>query len=164
MMKNLFPYPLQSIALLVTWLLLNQTIAPAHLLLGAVLGISIPWFTRRLQYLAPAPFRRPHVMVKLIVLSTIEIIRSCFNVTRVILFNTKGVHTRFIRIPLDMKNSHGLAALSCIVNSTPGTVWCELLPDSHVLVLHVFDLQDEQWWINTIKGQIEKPLMELFED
>ena len=52
--------------------------------------------------------------------------------------------------------------LSCLINSTPGTVWVEVLPEGHDLVLHVLDLHDEQWWIDTIKQRYERPLMEMF--
>src|SRR5690606_27818865 len=92
----------------------------------------------------------------------VEIIRSCFNVSRIILFRAKGLKSQFIRVPLDLQNPHGLALLSCLINSTPGTIWVEILAD-HELALHVFDLHDEQWWIDTIKTQYEQPLIEIFE-
>ena len=53
--------------------------------------------------------------------------------------------------------------LDLLINSTPGTVWVEILPEGHQLVLHVFDLHDEQWWIDTIKQRYERPLIEVFE-
>jgi multisubunit Na+/H+ antiporter MnhF subunit len=33
----------------------------------------------------------------------------------------------------------------------------DLLPDGHELLLHVFDLHDEAWWIDTIKTRYEQP-------
>lgn len=45
---------------------------------------------------------------------------------------------------------------------TPGTVWVEILPDRHELVLHVFDLHDGQWWIDAIKNRYEKPIIDIF--
>ena len=94
----------------------------------------------------------------------IEIVRSCINVSRLILFTPRNkLNSQFIRIPLDIRNPYGLAMLSCLINSTPGTVWVEILPDTHELALHVFDLHDEQWWIDTIKTQYERPLIEVFE-
>lgn len=163
-MKRFIPSPLLTLALLITWLLLNQTVAFAHILLGTALGIAAPLFARPLLPHGHARIRRPLALFKLLWLSLIEIVRSCFNVSRVILFaRTDGLNSQFIRIPLDMKSPHGLAFLSCLINSTPGTVWVELLPDTHELVLHVFDLHDAQWWIDTIKTRYEQPLMELFE-
>jgi multicomponent K+:H+ antiporter subunit E len=42
-------------------------------------------------------------------------------------------------------------------------VWVEILPENHELLLHVFDLHDEQWWIDTIKTRYEQPIIEVFE-
>ena len=39
----------------------------------------------------------------------------------------------------------------------------DLLPDGHELLLHVFDLHDEAWWIDTIKTRYERPIIEVFE-
>jgi multicomponent K+:H+ antiporter subunit E len=76
---------------------------------------------------------------------------------------SQGVNSQFIRVPLDLRDPYGLALLSCLINCTPGTVWVEILPGTHDLALHIFDLQDEQWWIDTIKREYEGPLMEIFE-
>ena len=97
-------------------------------------------------------------------MSGIEIVRSCFNVSQIILLRrTDRVNSQFIRVPLDLRSPHGLALLSCLINMTPGTVWVEILPDSGDLLLHVFDLHDEQWWVDTIKTHYEQPIIEIFE-
>ena len=153
-----------SAALLALWLLLNQTLEIAHLLLGAVLAIAAPLATRSLQPLAFPRLKKPIVLVRLLSMALVEIVRSGFNVSRIILFSQpRRLQSQFIRIPLDLRSPYGLALLSCLINSTPGTVWVEILPDRPVLALHVFDLHDEQWWIDTIKSRYEKPLIEIFE-
>lgn len=163
-MKRLLPSPLLSLALFITWLLLNQSLDAAHLLLGALLAVVAPRLARPLQPHGYARIHRPLALLKLLSKASVEVMRSCFNVTRIILFaRADGLNSQFIRIPLDMQSPHGLALLAGIINMTPGTVWVEILPDSHELVLHVFDLHDARWWIDTIKGQYEQPLMEIFE-
>lgn len=155
---------MESGALLGLWLLLNQSLDIGHLLLGACLAIAVPLATRGLQPLAYPRPARPLVLVRLLSMALVEIMRSGFNVGRIILFSRPdGLKSQFIRIPLDLRNPYGLALLSCLINSTPGTVWVEILPDSPVLALHVFDLHDEQWWIDTIKTRYEKPLIDIFE-
>ena len=47
--------------------------------------------------------------------------------------------------------------------SKPGTCWSELSADGRLLMIHVLDLHDEQWWVDTIKTRYEKPLMAIFE-
>ncbi|MFA7667497.1 MAG: Na+/H+ antiporter subunit E [Burkholderiaceae bacterium] len=163
-MRRVLPFPGVSLALLVTWLLLNQSVAPGDLLLGSLLAIVAPLLARPLQPHDYGRLHRPLLIPKLLIIVLIDVTRSAFNVGQIILFGrTEGLNTQFIRIPLDMHSPHGLAVLSCIINTTPGTVWVEVLPDTHELVLHVFDLQDTQWWIDTIKGRFERPLMEIFE-
>lgn len=162
-MSRWLPSPILSAALLIMWLLLNQSIAPTHLLLGAALAIAAPILTRPLR-----PFtvmvRRPLVIIRLIIWSLVEIVRSGFNVSRIILFTRhENLNSQFIRVPLDLRDPYGLAVLSCIINSTPGTVWVEIMPDSNDLALHVFDLHNAEWWVETIKTRYEQPLIDIFE-
>jgi multicomponent K+:H+ antiporter subunit E len=164
-MKRWLPSPFVSGILLLLWLLLHQSMDPSTLLLGAILAISVPLLTR--SFFHPIGFPRmtkPVLLFRLLTMAGIEIVRSCFNVSRIILFaRAEGLNSQFIRIPLDLKNPYGLALLSCLINMTPGTVWVEILSEKYELVLHVFDLHDEQWWIDTIKAHYEKPLIGIFE-
>jgi multicomponent K+:H+ antiporter subunit E len=162
--KTWLPSPRLSVLLLLMWLMLNQSVEPVHWLLGGVLGIVAPLFARPLQPHGHARLRRPLALARLLWLSGIEIVRSCFNVTQIILLRrSRDVNSQFIRIPLDLQSPHGLALLSCLINTTPGTVWVELAPETHELLLHVFDLHDEQWWVETIKTRYEQPIIEVFE-
>lgn len=162
-MRRWLPAPRLSAVLLLIWLLVNQSLSPGNLLLGAILAIVIPnWFRAILP--VDVYIRKPLVVVRLITGSLIEIVRSCFNVSLLILFKRRDrLNSQFITIPLDLRSPAGLAVLSGIINTTPGTVWVELLPDTYDLALHVFDLHDEQWWIDTIKTRYEQPLIEIFE-
>lgn len=163
-MSRWLPAPLLSLALMLMWLMLNQSLALAHWLLGALLGVVAPLLARPLQPHGHAPIRRPLALLRLLWLSLIEIVRSCFNVSWIILFRrAEGVNSQFIRVPLDLRSPQGLALLSCLINSTPGTVWVEIIPESHELLLHVFDLHDAAWWVNTIKTRYEQPIIEVFE-
>lgn len=163
-MRRWLPSPLLSVSLLLMWLMLNQTVHPAHWLLGGALAIVAPLLARPLQPHGHARLRRPRALLRLLWLSAIEIIRSCFNVGQIILLRRSAdVNAQFIRVPLDLRSPHGLALLSCLINSTPGTVWVELIAERHELLLHVFDLHDEQWWIETIKTRYEGPIIEVFE-
>lgn len=163
-MKRWLPSPWMSFILLLVWLLLNQSIEPAQILLGACVGVAIPLLVLNLQPRGYPKLARPMTLMRLLAMAFVEIVRSGFNVARIVLFARKqGVNSQFIRIPLHLRDPFGLALLSCLINSTPGTVWVEILPESHQLALHVLDLHDEQWWIDTIKSRYEQPLIEIFE-
>lgn len=167
-MTRWLPYPFVSLALCGLWLLLNQTLYPGHILLGVALGIAGPILTRHLNPLGYPRLRKPIVALRLLGFASVEVVRSCLNVSKVILFaDYANLNSQFIRVPLDIRDPYGLAALSCLINMTPGTVWTELQPrgdsDNHELVLHVFDLHDAAWWVDTIKTRYEQPLIQIFD-
>lgn len=164
-MRRWLPYPLTSLALLAIWLLLNQSLYFGHWLLGAALAIAIPQIARPLRPVPPTRMRRPLALARLLAWSLVEIVRSALNVGRIILFvRSRNLQSQFIRVPLDLQSPAGLAILAGLINLTPGTVWVEIFPGEHVLALHVFDLHDEQWWIDTIKSRYERPLIEVFDN
>ena len=163
-MKRMLPFPITSGFLLVMWLLLNQTLAPGQVLLAGLVAWSVPYLMRRMQPVRATKVGRPGIMLKLLGTVVFDICRSSVGVCTVILGSAHRRETSgFMTVPLELRAPHGLAVLSCIINSTPGTVWAELSDDRRLLMLHVLDLHDEQWWINTIKQRYEKPLMAIFE-
>src|SRR5690606_24023065 len=85
-MKRWLPFPYLSAALLVCWLLLAQSLANADLLLGLLLAFAIPLLMRSLLPLPRARVWRPWLLFRLLSASMVEIVRSCFNVSRIILF------------------------------------------------------------------------------
>ncbi len=162
-MKRLVPTPMMSLFLFGLWLVLNQSIAPGTVVMAALIGVVVPLLTNGMRPLR-ARVRRPLVILRLFVFVLIEIVRSCINVTGVILGKSeRREQSGFMSIPLDLRDPHGLAVLSAIINSTPGTVWSELSEDGKLLMIHVLDLHDEQWWVDMIKTRYEKPLMAIFE-
>src|SRR3546814_15389404 len=62
----------------------------------------------------------------------------------------------FLKIPLRIRDPHGLAALACIVTYTPGTVWSDYSEAEPLLTLHVLDLKDAAEWFHTIQRSEER--------
>ncbi|HWK75652.1 MAG TPA: Na+/H+ antiporter subunit E [Povalibacter sp.] len=162
-MKQAIP-PMLAIALTCLWLLLNDTLEPAHIVLGGVLAVLFTLGIAQMRPLQPKVRRLP-LAIKLIFVVLIDIVRSNIAVGRVILGLVRDheVKPGFLDIPMQLRDPHGLAVLSMIVTSTPGTVWVALSPDGGTLRLHVLDLQDEAGWIRLIKQRYERPLLEIFE-
>lgn len=156
--------PAMVLTLTGLWLLLNQTLAPGAIVLGVLLATVLTWAGSSLRPLR-ATLRRLDVAAMLMLVVIGEIVRSNIGVARIVLGLVRGreIRSGFLRIPLDLRDPHGLAALAVIVTSTPGTVWVGISPDSRHLTLHVLDLNDEQEWIDFIKARYERPLMRIFE-
>ncbi|HEU4627976.1 MAG TPA: Na+/H+ antiporter subunit E [Steroidobacteraceae bacterium] len=158
-MKRLRPFLI--LAMVVLWLLLNGTVSIGQVVLGLVVSIVIVVVFR--DFLPDEPrMRRPATAVALFFRVLYDIVQSNLGVARVILGRrTRNVRSAFVRIPLELRNPHGLAVLAGIVTSTPGTIWAGLAPDG-VLTLHVLDVDDEQALIRAIKERYERPLLEIF--
>jgi len=162
-MRRLFPAPWLSLALWALWLLLNLSLSAGNLLLGAALAILAPVMFAPLRPL-PVRIRRPGVIIKLFFLVARDVVASNIAVAWGVLRAGKNPpRSRFIKIPLDLRDANGLAALSMITTVVPGTIWSELALDRSVLLLHVFDLDDEASFIEHFKTAYERPLMEIFE-
>ncbi len=162
-MKRLFPAPWLSLALSALWLLLNLSLSAGNLLLGAALAILAPLMFAPLRPL-PVRIRRPGVILKLFFLVGRDVVMSNIAVALGVLrAGSKPPRSRFVKIPLDLRDANGLAALSMITTVVPGTIWSELALDRSVLLLHVFDLDDDAQFIEHFKTAYERPLMEIFE-
>lgn len=155
--------PLLPVALLAMWLLLNDSFSAGQVVLGLLLVALVILAAASLRPL-PAWPRRLYRAIGLIVNVTLDIIRSNLAVGSIILGTSRRQpRIGFMKIPLDMRDPHGLAMLTIIVTATPGTVWSGHDVENNVLTLHVLDLQDEAVWVRTIKQRYERPLMEIFE-
>jgi multicomponent K+:H+ antiporter subunit E len=157
------PFPLLAASLLAMWLLLAGSAGPGAVLLGVLLALL---GGRALLALDPerARLRRPRVALELAWVVLVEVVRSNNAVARIILApRTRGPASGFVRVPLDLRDPYGLAALACIVTATPGTVWVEYDSAEGTMLLHVLDLVDGDDWVRTVKDRYERRLMEIFE-
>ncbi len=160
-MTRLIPFPIASAGLLVLWLILNQTLSPGHILLGAAIAVVGGWALRALEL----PNARPRWLaaLRLAGLVVTDIARSNIAVARIILGLHRGKwNSGFVDIPLELRDRYGLAALACIITSTPGTLWASFDEASGTLTIHVLDLVDKAEWIGIIKGRYERLLLEIF--
>jgi len=162
-MKRWLPAPLLSAGLLALWLLLNPPLGPGQLLLGAVVALAMPVLLAPLRP-AAGPLHQPRVLARLILHVGADVVRSALGVGRgVLLAGARPPRSRFVVVPLDLREPQALAALAMITTVVPGTVWSELAPDRSALLLHVFDLDDEAAFIAHFKSRYEQPLREIFE-
>lgn len=162
-MKRAPLIPLLPVFLALMWLLLNDSLSPGHVVLGGVIALAVTAAVATLRPL-PAWPRRLYTALGLIWHVFIDIVRSNLAVGRIVLGAARyRPNIEFIKIPLDLRDPHGLAMLTIIITGTPGTVWSGHDVENNVLTLHVLDLHDEAAWVRTVKQRYERPLMEIFE-
>ena len=161
-MTRLFPHPLLSAALVLMWLLLTR-FSPGHLMLGTLIAVLAGLALARIEPEAPR-IRSWPALLRLVGIVSADIVRSNWAVARLMLTNGRhGARTSaFVAIPLRLHDPVPLALLAVILTATPGTAWLEHDRDSGTLLLHVFDMIDEEEWRVLIRDRYEALLMEAF--
>jgi len=161
--KGIFPAPYLSIVLFALWLTLNQSLSPGNLLIGALLGILGPVLSSPLR---PSPVRLRNLPVALRLMITVAkdvVVSNCAVAGSVLRSRRRAPRSCFVQVPLALRDANGLAVLAIITAVVPGTVWSELAMDRSVLLLHLFDEDDEESYVAYFKQRYEKPLMEVFQ-
>lgn len=161
--RRIVPAPLLSASLLALWLLLARSASPGHILLGIALGLGVPRWTARLLPTEPR-MHRPLVVARFLVRVGRDVLMSNLEVGwSVVVWRWRRPHSRFVVIPLVLRDPRGIAALAMVATVVPGTVWSELALDRSALMLHVWDVEEEEAFIARFKARYEAPLREIFE-
>jgi multicomponent K+:H+ antiporter subunit E len=164
-LRRLVPHPLLSVLLLVCWLWLNNTLAAGHVLLGAVLGIGIPYVTRRF-WPDPLRVRRPLRVLEYVLLVTWDVVIANLQVAALILGPVSRLRPAFVRVPLDLRTDFAVTVLASTVTLTPGTVSVGFDDDGaggRVLVVHALRCLDADEMVRTIKERYERRVKEILE-
>ncbi len=159
--RRLLPSLPLSVTVFVFWLLMNDQVSVGHALMGLVLALVIPPFAARLDR-EFARIGRISIIPRMLGVLVIDVVRSNITVARQVLGDEQAIHPGFIWLPLDIRNLHGIAALTSMITLTPGTVSAALSDDRRYLLVHVLNLDDPDAVIRDIKTRYEAPLMEIF--
>lgn len=163
MIRQILPYPLLSLALLIFWLLLQQSAGLGHILLGSIIALLAGRALAALQPERPR-IRKPFSIVKLMALVAMDVLRSNLAVARIVIQGRRREQTAgFLLLPLELRDRSALAVLSAIITATPGSAWLEYDAARSTVLIHVLDLVDEEAWIALIKQRYERLLLEIFQ-
>jgi multicomponent K+:H+ antiporter subunit E len=153
-------HPVGSLVVLVTWLLLNGSMSTGHLLFGTLLGLLVPALLGQL-WPAGIVVRRPLLALRLLATLLGDIVVANLQVARLILGPESALRSRFVWVPLGLRNPYAIATLAAMVTLTPGTVSADVTADGRWLLVHSLDTPDEQALVASIKQRYEAPLAEI---
>lgn len=161
-MKSFLPYPLLAFGLALMWLLLAG-FTPGQLVLAVAVSVAACHALKALGETSPR-VRRWLTMPELFAIVLYDIVRSNIAVTSILMSpGGRSRNSGFIVVPLRIRHPSALAILSIVLTSTPGTAWLDYNSTRGELLIHVFDLVDEEEWIDLITNRYERLLMEMFE-
>ncbi|MDY0137641.1 MAG: Na+/H+ antiporter subunit E [Thiomicrospira sp.] len=161
MRRKWLPHPILTLVLWAIWLLLNNTLAPGHVVLGLILALLIPWLTSAF-WPEKVCIRAPWTLLKFIAVVLWDILLANLAVAQLILSRNDRLKPGFFYVELDIQTSVGISLLANTISLTPGTVSCDLSADRRRLLVHALHVEDPQQVIDDIKQRYEKPLMEVF--
>ncbi len=161
-MRTLLPHPWLSLALWAVWLMLNNTVAPGQILLGAALALVIPRAATHLVDGQWPRLQRPHLVLRLFFVVLYDIVMSNIDVARRVLGPEAAIKPGFIEVPLDLTDDWAIGALAGIITMTPGTLTADIAVDRSHLLVHAFHIDDAQALVASIKRRYEVPLQEIF--
>jgi multicomponent K+:H+ antiporter subunit E len=158
---NCFPHPILSLSLVLLWLLLNNSTSPGHILLGALLAVLIPLFSRRFW-----PMRlhlaRPALVPGFVGLVLWDILVANFRVALLVLGPAERIRPRFVEVPLELEGDFPLTLLAGVVSLTPGTVSAEIDEERRRLLVHALSEDEPEVLVQAIKRRYETPIREIF--
>jgi len=161
-LAKLAPAPLLSASLFALWLALARSTSPGQILVGLVLALAVPRLTSRLR--PRVRVRRPLVVVRFILTVGSDVLLSNFQIAwDVVSLRWRRPQSRFVVVPLELREPMGLAALAMVTTVVPGTVWSELALDRSALLLHVWNVDEEAAFVARFKARYEDPLRKIFE-
>ena len=159
--KSWFGHPWLSAMLALSWLLLQHSVEPVHLLSAALIGIVIP---RLLHDFLPRPSKikvLPAVRLTRFVLW--DILMSNIAVAKLVLGPMSRPQPAWVAVPLTLTHPTAISLLAAIITTTPGTVSCTIDEEQHVILVHALDCSDPAQMSNDIKDRYEVLLLAIFE-
>lgn len=163
MLRRLFPHPLLSAMLFLTWMLLVNQFKIGSLVMALILAVIIPMLT--------APYWPNRPMVKqlpafaaYILLVLWDIIVANIQVAKIILFMPGDkIRSAWIPVPIDLKTPEAITMLAGTITMTPGTVTADMSACGRVLLIHSLHAPDTDAIRDDIKTRYEARLKRIFE-
>ena len=157
-----FSHPWLSGLLAITWLLLQHSLEPVHLLSAILIGLILP---RLLHNFVPqtAPIRIKPAL-RLIRFVLWDILISNITVARLVLGSNSRLRPDWVPVPLALSHPMAISLFATIITTTPGTVSCTVDEKRRVILVHALDCNDPVQMAADMKDRYEVLLMAIFEE
>lgn len=155
-----FAHPVLSVLLAVTWLLLQQSLAPGNLITAVVLGLLLPRLLHGFLG-APTQVRSWKVALRLLGVVFYDIVVANLAVARIVLSPGSRPQPAWLSVPLDVQHPTAISLFASIITMTPGTVSCIVDERRRIILVHALDCSDAAAMVADMKQRYEAPLKEI---
>lgn len=156
-----FGHPWLSALLAVSWLLLQHTLAPFHLISAVLIGLVVPRLLR--DFLPISGTRRLLPAVRLLLVVLWDIVVSNITVARLVLGPMSRLQPAWIKVPLTLSHPTAISLLASIITTTPGTLSCSIDEERRHILVHALNCTDPAQLVADIRARYERPLLAIFE-
>lgn len=154
-------HPVLSVLLGASWLLLQHSLEPVHLLSALLIGIFIP---RLLHSALPrSSVLRYGPLLPLTRRVLWDIVVSNITVARLVLGPLANMQPAWVAVPLALTHPTAISLLATIITTTPGTVSCTIDEKHRYILVHALDCNDPAQMAADIKSRYEELLLAIFE-
>ena len=160
--RGWLPHPALSVVLALVWLLLQQSLAPAHLLSALVLALVVPWLVHGFLGDGVRP-RAPGAMLQLGQVVLWDIVVSNLTVAKIVLDPRSNPQPAWVDVALDAQHPTAVTLLASIITMTPGTLSCVIDEQRRSILVHALDCSDVAEMAQQIKDRYERPLRRIFD-
>lgn len=159
--KKWLAHPWISGLLALSWLLLQHSLAPVHLLSAALIGLVIP---RLLHDFLPRS-SRIHILPALQLMRFVlwDIVISNIAVAKLALGPMSRPQPAWIPVPLALTHPTAISLMATIITTTPGTVSCVIDEERRLIWVHALDCSDAAQMALDMKARYEVLLLAIFE-
>lgn len=163
MLRRIFPHPLLSALLILTWLLLVNGWSRGSFVMALILGIVIPILTAPYWPNRPS-LRNPLAIIEYVLIVLWDIVVANVTVARIVLFMpTAKMQPAWVTVPLDIRTPEAITVLAGTITLTPGTVTADTSADARALLVHCLHAPDPDAVRDDIKARYEARLKRIFE-
>ncbi len=155
-------HPWLTALLALSWLLLQHSLAPVHLLSALLIGLAVPRLLH--DFLPPATPLKLAPAARLTGLVLWDIVISNITVARLVLGPMARPRPAWVPVPLALTHPTAISLLATIITTTPGTVSCTIDEQRHQILVHALDCGDPAQMAADIKQRYELPLLTIFEN
>lgn len=163
MFSRLFPHPMLSVTLFVTWMLLVNQFKIGSLVMAAFLATVIPLLTSVWWPDRPR-IRHPLRLASYCVLVLWDVIVANFQVARIVLFMPADrIQSAWIAVPITLTAPEAITLLAGTITMTPGTLTADMSGCGRVLLIHSLHAPDPDAVRDDILSRYEARLKRIFE-
>ncbi|RUO62848.1 multisubunit potassium/proton antiporter, PhaE subunit [Pseudidiomarina planktonica] len=161
MIKKLLPAPWLALALLIVWLLLQNSITMGLVVLGSILSLAIAWYTSRARE-EEVHLHKPFRAIQYFFLLLVDIVVANFKIAGLIIGYKRRLSPALVEFPLELTGQVPITILAGTISLTPGTISSEISRDRKYLLIHALNVDDTDAMIHDIKHRYERRLKEIF--